>query len=163
MSALPIRRGKSQNRQKGPCGNKKEEHSVCNYDPYIETKVKTIDLKLGQIPNTYESSSVAPGHGFGEGSSLNWLKHGCVCVCVGGGGEPISEISLNLIISQEEKSSHFNLHNNNTAMPGKPPAKGSLSSYQNKDIEQIADELVSIWGRLKAYSPVYQGVARAIT
>ena len=41
---------------------------------YIETHVKTIDLKLGQIPNPYEIISAAPERGFGEAPSINWLK-----------------------------------------------------------------------------------------
>ena len=47
--------------------------------------------------------------------------------------------------------------------PGKPLAKGSLEPYQHKDLEQIADELGSIWEHLKADSPVYQTVERDIT
>ena len=34
---------------------------------------------------------------------------------------------------------------------------------KNKDLEPIADELVDIWERLKADSPVYQKVERPIT
>ena len=50
-----------------------------------------------------------------------------------------------------------------SARPGKPLSKGPLSPNQNKDLEQIADELVPIWGHIKDDAPVYQGVGRAVT
>ena len=82
---------------------------------------------------------------------------------MGAPGKPISEIFLNLVKSQEEKANHFNLHKATRAIPCKPLAKGFLPSYQNNGLEQIADEVVDIWERLKADSPVYQVVESEIT
>ena len=141
-----------------PAKSQKTVQLACNCDPYIKTQVESIDLKLGRIPNPYEIVSVAPVRGFGLGSSLNWLK------TRGPPGKPISEMSPKLIIiSQGERDNHFNSHNADRLSPGKPRAKGSLSSYQIKDLEQIADGLVGIWERIKADSPVYRSVEKSIT
>ena len=69
----------------------------------------------------------------------------------------------NLIKSKEVRANHFDSHKSTMAMPGKPLAKGSISSYQRKDLELIADELLSIWEHLKADSPVYRKVERSTT
>ena len=59
--------------------------------------------------------------------------------------------------SQEESSRHFDTSKAVRVRPCKPLAKGSLSSYQRKDLEQTADELVTIWEHLKYRVPVNKG------
>ena len=135
----------------------KRQHIWSLITTHIGEQDKTIDLKLGRIPNPYDIISAIPGRGFGEGPSLNWLK------TWGPPWKPISEISLNPTKSQDRKSNHFNLHKATRAGPGKHLAKGSLDYYINKDLEQITDGLVSIWEHLRGDSTVYQGVARAVT
>ena len=63
----------------------------------------------------------------------------------GNPGKPISEIPPNSLQSQEERGKHYDALNAIRARPGKPPAKGDLSSYQQKDLEKVADELVALW------------------
>ena len=74
----------------------------------------------------------APQGAVGGCSSLNWRK------TWGPAGKPISEISLNLIKSQEVRDNHFNLHKSTMVGQGKPLAKVSVSPYRNKDLEQAA-------------------------
>ena len=38
----------------------------------------------------------------------------------------------------------------------KPLSKGPLASYQRKDSEQIAGDIVSLWEKVKNDAPVYQ-------
>ena len=60
----------------------------------------------------------------------------------GWGRKPISEMSVNPLQPQEEKAKHYNDLNDIRVRPGKPPAKGALASYRQKDLENVAGELV---------------------
>ena len=116
---------------------------VCNYNPYTTPQVKAIDFKFGQISDPYEIVRVAPVHSIGEGSYSQRIQ------TWGNPGKPISEMSPNSLQSQEERAKHYNTLNAIMVRPGKPLAKGSLSSYKQKDLERVPGELVSIWGKSK--------------
>ena len=65
-------------------------------------------------------------------------------------------MSLNLTKSKEGRDGHCNSHKATRVSSGKHYAQVSLSSYRNRDLEQTAEELGSIWGYVKADPPVYQ-------
>ena len=113
---------------------------VGNYDPFIKPHAESIDLKLGQISNPYEIFSAAPVRSLGECSSLTRLQ------AWGPPEKRIPEVSANSRKSQEAMGKHFNAPEDLRGRPCGPIDKGSLSSYRRKDLEQIADDLVSIWG-----------------
>ena len=57
-------------------------------------------------------------------------------------------MSENPLHSQEERDKQFNALNAIMVSPCKPLAKVSIASYQQKDLEEAVDELVSIWDAL---------------
>ena len=72
-------------------------------------------------------------------------------------------MSPNALQSREERGKHYNTLNSICVRPGKHLDKGSVASYQQKDLERAAAELVSIWGKVKNDSPVYLKIERAFT
>ena len=72
-------------------------------------------------------------------------------------------MSPNSLHPQEGKAKHYNAINDIRVRPGKPLAKGPLASYQRKDLERAADELVALWRRVKDDAPVYLKIEWAFT
>ena len=57
-----------------PHQTKVAEQSVCNYNPFAEHIAAKRDIRFGQICDRFDTIAVIPGHGFGEGSRLQWLN-----------------------------------------------------------------------------------------
>ena len=62
----------------------------------------------------------------------------------------------NSLVTKEEKAKQHNVAKDLRISPGKPLPKGSIGSYQRKDMGEIAEDLLSLWGIVKIDSPVYQ-------
>ena len=71
-------------------------------------------------------------------------------------GETISEMSANSLITKEEKAKQYNMEKVPLARPGRPLSKGPIASYKRKDSGGIAEDLVSLWGKVKNDPLVYQ-------
>ena len=73
-------------------------------------------------------------------------------------------MSANSLITKEEKAKQYNAGQDLRARPGKPLSKGSLAAYQRKDSGEIAEDLVSLWEKVKKNDPpAYRKIERAFT
>ena len=143
MYVLPRRKPNHRIKKGSPANSQNAIQLVCNYDSYTSAHVKSVSLKLGQIPDPYEVIQVAPVRSLGEGSNSQWPQ------AWRGAGKPISEMSVNSLRPQEERDKRFNALNDIGARPGKPLDKGPLSSYQQKGLERASGELVALWKQVK--------------
>ena len=79
---------------------------------------------------------------------------------LGGRRGPISEMHPNSLQSQEERDRRYNDLNAIRGRPGKPLDEGPLVSYRQKALERAADELLSMWGKVKNDPSVYLKIER---
>ena len=63
----------------------------------------------------------------------------------------------------QKKKKKTNFNRAKRVTPGKTLAKRSLAFYNDKGLEPVSDELVTIWGGMGEFPSVYKEVAKAIT